>query len=53
MAKTQLCSQRGMLRNLKADLVFPEAFLVTKGSNPGQRDQESEVANPVSGWHHL
>lgn len=31
-----------MLKNLKADLVFPGVFLIAEGSNPGQREQESE-----------
>lgn len=48
MAKTQLCSQRGMLRNLKADLVFPGVFLMSEGCNPGQREQESEDTSSQS-----
>lgn len=53
MAKTQLRSQREMLKNLKVDLVFPEVFLMTEGCNPGQREQEREDTSSKAGWYHL
>lgn len=57
----KLCSQWEILRILKAGVMFSEAFLITEGSNLGQRKQEREdtssksrirLASPVESQGH-